>query len=652
MSHLALAEEPAEGRPDRAIPERPPRDFAPSRLTRTPMEIPIEIAFLEYYGVGRPLLSRATEAAERSGVGADAALLGEGLVSDEHFYQALAMRLRAPYYSEKLTIDENSDVEAAIRNGFALLKANDLGLRAVVSPRGAALRFLLEAEAAGRPQPPIAICSRQRLTASIRARSGERVARKAAFELKDSDPSLTASAGLSLAQIAVATTSAGLAIGLWLGAPDLLRLLIWLGLWLVFVVAVWLRWTVVVAAREPHVCEPLRDDELPVYTVVAALYKEGRVVRELIRALDAIDYPRAKLDIKLVVELRDAETLTAIAALRLPPRYDVIVAPPGEPSTKPRALNVALPAARGDLIVIYDAEDEPDSNQLRLAAARFATDLEIDALQARLTIHNATDYWLSELFAIEYAVLFDFVNPGLAALDLPIALGGSSNHFRTRTLRRVGGWDAWNVTEDADLGLRLARFGARVGALASDTAEEAPNDLKNWFRQRVRWQKGWLQTLIVHSRHPIRFVRELGWRRALAASALITGTVLGGLFGPPLLADALARAFRGGLGAGGTLADAEDVVTYILTLSGVQAMVIPALVAMRRRGMKGAARAMALMPVYYALVCLATWAALFDLALRPFHWAKTEHGRARGAARKTTRVGLTASRPRGREIAD
>jgi glycosyltransferase XagB len=126
--------------------------------------------------------------------------------------------------------------------------------------------------------------------------------------------------------------------------------------------------------------------------------------------------------------------------------------------------------------------------------------------------------------------------------------------------------------------------------LASDTAEEAPNDLQNWFRQRVRWQKGWLQTLIVHSRHPIRFVRELGWRRALAASALITGTVLGGLFGPPLLADALARAFSGGLGAGGTLADAEDVVTYILTLSGVQAMVIPALVAMRRRGMKGAAR--------------------------------------------------------------
>src|SRR6202453_4995822 len=156
------------------------------------------------------------------------------------------MRLHAPYYSEKLTIDENSDVEAAIRNGFALLKANDLGLRAVVSPRGAALRFLLEADAAGRPQPPIAICSRQRLSALIRARSGAELARSAAVELGESDPSLTASTGLSLAQIVVAATFAGLAVGCWLGAPDLLRSLTTVALWLVFAAAIWLRWSAVV----------------------------------------------------------------------------------------------------------------------------------------------------------------------------------------------------------------------------------------------------------------------------------------------------------------------------------------------------------------------------------------------------------------------
>ena len=270
------------------------------------------------------------------------------------------MRLGAPYYFGEWAIDDNSDVEAAIWSGFALLKANDLGLRAVVTPRGAALRFLLEADAAGRRQPPIAICSRQRLSALIRARSGAEVARSAAFELGESDPSLTASTGLSLAQIVVAATFAGLAVGLWLRAPDLLRSLTTVALWLVFAAAIWLRSSVAVAAREPPVCEPLRDDELPIYTVIVALYEESGVVRALIRALDALDYPRAKLDIKLVVERRDAETLTAIASLRLPSRYDVIVAPPGAPSTKPRALNVALDAARGDLIVIYDAEDEPD----------------------------------------------------------------------------------------------------------------------------------------------------------------------------------------------------------------------------------------------------------------------------------------------------
>jgi len=292
MSNLGSIEARAHARPDGAVGKvRVFRGIAESRPARTPAEIPIEIAFLEQYGVGRALLTWATEAAERCGVGAEAALLGEGLVSDEHFYRALAEQLRATYYFSELLIDENSDVDAAIWSGFALLKANELGLRAVVTPRGAALRYLLEAEAAGRPQPPIAICSRQRLSALIRSRCGERVARKAAFELGDNDPSLSARAGLSLAQIIVATSSAGLAVGLWLGAPDLLRSLISIGLWLVFVTAIWLRWTVVVASREPPVCESLRDDELPVYTIVAALYKEDRVVRELIRALDAIDYP-------------------------------------------------------------------------------------------------------------------------------------------------------------------------------------------------------------------------------------------------------------------------------------------------------------------------------------------------------------------------
>jgi hypothetical protein len=290
MSHYSSAAERGVG-PEGAFQKHSFKGIAESGRSRTPAEFPIEIAFLEQYGVGRDLLSRATEAAMRCGVDADDALLGEGLVSDEHFYQALAMRLRAPYYFGKWAIDDKSDVEAAIWSGFALLKANDLGLRAVVTPRGAVLRFLLEADAAGRRQPPIAICSRQRLSALIRARSGAEIARSAAFELGETHPSLTARTGLSLAQNVAAVTFAGLAVGLWLGAPDLLRSLTTMALWLVFAAAISLRWSVVAAAREPPVCEPLRDDELPIYTVIVPLYRESGVVRALIRALDALDYP-------------------------------------------------------------------------------------------------------------------------------------------------------------------------------------------------------------------------------------------------------------------------------------------------------------------------------------------------------------------------
>jgi cellulose synthase/poly-beta-1,6-N-acetylglucosamine synthase-like glycosyltransferase len=236
------------------------------------------------------------------------------------------------------------------------------------------------------------------------------------------------------------------------------------------------------------------------------------------------------------------------------------------------------------------------------------------------------------MFAIEYAALFDLVDPGLAALGLPIALGGTSNHFRARTLRRIGGWDAWNVTEDADIGVRLAREGARVGALCSDTLEEAPNDLGAWFRQRMRWQKGWMQTLIVHSRHPVRVVRALGPARALAAAALIGGSVLGGLFGPALFVEALWRAIRGDLAGADAWSVGGDVAIYTLMATGLIAIFVPALAATRRRGMAGVGGALASLPLYCALISVASWAALVDLAVRPFHWAKTEHGRAGAAA--------------------
>ena len=559
----------------------------------------------------------------------------------------MAHRLQMRYYLGEPAIDPTAEPGAAITSGLVRLCDDGSGLRAAAAPRGEALKFLLDPAHPRRRLSQIAICSRQRLGALIRAQSGAAIAAAASMELGASDASLSASSGPTWAQIGFAGFASLALAALGFEAPELFQALVSILLWLVFAGALWLRTLAIIAGQSPSLAAPPPDDQLPIYTVIVALYREAPVVAKLVRALDALHYPRAKLDIKLVLERSDRDTLAALAVLRLPARYDVIIAPQGAPLTKPRALNIALSVARGSLLVVYDAEDVPAPDQLRLAAARFAADPAVDCLQARLVIENWRDSWLSAAFALEYAVLFDMVNPGLVALDLPIALGGSSNHFRTATLRRVCGWDAWNVTEDADLGLRLARFGAQVGTLASDTREEAPNEYGNWFRQRMRWQKGWMQTLIVHSRRPARLWDELGLRRLLAVMLLLAGALLGGLFGPILLLETLIRAFREAAGAREHLSRGSDVITYILALWGFQTIVVPAVVAIGRRRLKGVLGALFAMPAYYALVSLATWAALFELVIRPFHWSKTEHGRTRGGparARVAVKGGANVAR--------
>jgi len=630
-----------DARPRRVEGTREQRDGAPGAAVIAP-----EIAFLVDEGIDPGLLLEATTAAARCGVDADAALLGEALVAEEAYYRALARRLGVPYFHSDLAIADDVDAERAVASGVAPLAANGAGLRVILAPRGAMTRWLLFAATARPLQKSFAISSPQRLSALVRAKAGARVAEAASRGLERRDRALCARGGLSYGQIVIATVLAGAGLAFARVDPSLPIVAFSVVLWLVFAAAIVVRNLAVAAStggnRPPP---PPADAELPVYSVVAALYRETAMVRPLVAALDALDYPKAKLDIKLVVERRDIETLAAIVALRLPARYEVIVAPPGAPSTKPRALNVALPALRGELVVVYDAEDRPDPDQLRLAAAAFAADRGLDCLQARLVIDNPSDSWLSAMFAIEYAALFDLLDPGLAALGLPLPLGGSSNHFRARTLRRVGGWDAWNVTEDADLGVRLARERARVGALASDTREEAPSDLASWFRQRTRWQKGWMQTLIVHSREPARVLRALGPTRALAAVALIGGSVLGGLFGPALAGEALWHAVRGDLAKESLWSVAGDVAIYTLMALGLMTVLAPAVAASRRRGLAASAAAFASLPLYYALISAASWAALIDLAIRPFHWAKTEHDRSRAAVARALR-----GRPHAREL--
>lgn len=253
-----------------------------------------------------------------------------------------------------------------------------------------------------------------------------------------------------------------------------------------------MRLTAAVPGPSAPLVHRLRDSQLPLYTVLIPLRDEAQMVPMLKRAMTAIDYPPHLLDIKFVVEAKSPETVTAVEGILDQPQFRMVAVPPGPPNTKPKAIDYALPLARGEFLVVYDAEDVPDPDQLRRAAERFRADAGLACLQAELVPENAHENLLTALFAGEYAGLFGRLLPALARWRLPVPLGGTSNHFRTSVLRELGGWDAFNVTEDADLGVRLARRGYRAETFDSRTHEEAPLTVAAWMAQRTRWMKGWM----------------------------------------------------------------------------------------------------------------------------------------------------------------
>lgn len=369
------------------------------------------------------------------------------------------------------------------------------------------------------------------------------------------------------------------------------------------------------------------ESSLPSYTILVPLYREREVVPHLVASLAALDYPAHKLQILFLTEATDTPTRRALLAAHLRGHMAVVTVPEGLPRTKPRALNHALAMATGEYVVVYDAEDEPEPDQLRRAAAAFRCGGQgLGCLQAQLKIYNARQCWLTAQFAIEYAVLFGLVLPALQRFNLPIALGGTSNHFPRQVLLSVGGWDAFNVTEDADLGLRLARLGWQVGTLPSATFEEAPSSLRAWFGQRRRWLKGWLQTALVLTRHPWRLWCQLGTRRFLAVHLLLAGMLLSALVHPiylAILAYALCL-------SDSTMASTMWWMGLAVFVAGYGVSISLAAIAAARSPHRGCLMRHILgIPLYWLLISLAAYAALWEYARRPFHWNKTPHrGRA------------------------
>jgi cellulose synthase/poly-beta-1,6-N-acetylglucosamine synthase-like glycosyltransferase len=333
--------------------------------------------------------------------------------------------------------------------------------------------------------------------------------------------------------------------------------------------------------------------------------------------------------VKLVVEADDRETRHAVAVLDLGQPFTVVIAPSSGPRTKPKALNAALPFAYGSYTVVFDAEDVPEPDQLRRAFDKFtAADDHLACVQASLTIDNTADGWLARMFTAGYAGQFDAFLPGLAALGLPLPLGGSSNHFRTDALRKVGGWDPFNVTEDADLSIRLHRLGYRSAAIAAATYEEAPARFQSWLRQRARWYKGWMQTWLVHMRRPGRLVRDLRPAGALAVQLFLACNVLAALV-HPIFAATLGYSLLAGASLT-TVTSFNSWPIFAATFLCGYASTIPLdLIGLKRRRLLRHGWVLVLTPLYWFLLSLAAWRALIQLICDPQRWEKTEHGLAR-----------------------
>ena len=369
------------------------------------------------------------------------------------------------------------------------------------------------------------------------------------------------------------------------------------------------------------------DSELPFYTILLPAYKEASVIIKLIENLAQMDYPANRLEVLLLIEEDDEETLSALRAADPPSQFQLVVLPPAEPRTKPKALNFGLTLARGKIVAVYDVEDTPDILQLRRAAValdRYGP--EVACLQGKLSYRNATQNIITKWFTVEYAMWFSFFLPGLASLGAPIPLGGTSNHFRRSALRALGGWDPYNVTEDCDLGVRMFREHYQIKVLESTTLEEANSDFVNWVKQRSRWYKGYLQTFLIHLRSPRQLTKAIGLKGDFHLGAFVGATPILAAFNPLFWGMTLVwfvahpqfvrAVFPAPVYYFGLLlwAFGNFLLWYLTVLTA------------RHTNKDGLVLAAMLVPIYWVMMSVAALKAMWQLVITPSFWEKTAHG--------------------------
>lgn len=591
------------------------------------------VSFLRKFGISDQTLCHWQTIAAENGTNAARELIANGGITETTYYKALARHLSVEFVTAQdipsvIKRDHNS-ISAFSTRTVVWGLVGGVKPKAIFAPDPQQIPQLEKIlDGASDPATRLMITSPSEMRAMLVREYSDKVVGEITNYLAINQPRWSARQGGGAWQGAVLAVLLMLSAGILFLKPGLFSLGTHLFLSLFFALCVALRVLAAINFYKPEICllTQTSNKTKPIYSVMIALHDEAPIVPKLIAALKKIQWPQSKLEIKLVCEADDAATLAALAAQNLDRRFEIIHVPACQPRTKPKALCYALGFTSGKYITIYDAEDVPHPEQLLEAYEKFETGpANLACVQAPLSISNASVNMWTSLFHFEYAGLFFGLLPWLARRNAPIMLGGTSNHFDRRALIQVGAWDPYNVTEDADLGLRLHQHGYRTAMISRPTLEAAPRNFKTWLPQRTRWFKGWMQTWIVHFRNPAHFFKNASLGSALITQALLTGTLVSALFHPLLVLKATYLTFlfyTAPLTHHLTTIAAIDWTSIVLSYVGYMALCWRGT---NEQVKQKVGLRILLTPIYWMAISLAAWRALIQLNTKPFHWEKTPH---------------------------
>ncbi|EFL89145.1 glycosyltransferase family 2 protein [Ahrensia sp. R2A130] len=622
--------------------------IATSNQSQTPkdagQQLDADIAFLESFGHERAVLTAAQNRAHLFGVSASDVLLFHGVLTERDYFRCLAFHHNLPFEERTISLEPSRH---GVPDPETLARAEQLVSHVADPVTGVPLPGRIHI-APGRQVLDLMARNRSALSgrASVVTRTANRIAvqarHAASLTQKAIYPSRLAGMNAERSMTAVQAVVLLVLIQVLLylaifspGTPQLLLHIMATGFYLACIAvrgaaAIRFRRTRP-PAHDTSMPESLSDRAaLPRYAVLVPMRQEAGQVPDLVGALSKLIWPKERLAVRLICDADDGETINAVwHELEKPglAHMQLVVVPVSKPRTKPKVLNWTLQLIDAERLVIYDAEDRPHPGQLMEAHNAFAAGgPDLACLQAPLAIHNTDESWLSKMFAVEYSSLFDGLLPFLASIRAPLPLGGTSNHFKVDALRECGAWDAWNVTEDADLGMRLARTGYRTDVLRSPTWEEAPIHFTAWRNQRTRWFKGWMQTWLVHMRNPVALSSDLGFRGTIMFHVMITGMICCALV-HPLLLGFLAYWT---VDVWNAVAASQPVSVWVpidlaTVLAGYITFAWLAWRTLKWRNRGHLATGLVWLPVYWMALSIAAWRALLHLLIKPHEWEKTEH---------------------------